>query len=92
MALQRTFTTLWMEITTAYSKIVEIFTSEEKTEAETKTYKIWVTVKTFTNDTKEYEVDNHTYYFEWLKETELNLPNLYELLKQEEWFINSQNV
>jgi len=81
MSLQIETTFKGLNIPAAYSKITTVIITEETNNSEIKTYKTDITVNTYTDNTKEFDIEQRTYSFEWITEEQFTLPASYEALK-----------
>ena len=79
-------------IPSAYYKITSTKTDEAWEDELGKIYTVTVFVNSYTNDTKEFDIEQRNYYLEWFREAELSLTNIYTRLISEipefEWVIN----
>lgn len=93
MAFIKETTLKGIPIPNTYFKITSTNIDETGEDEKGKLYRVSVTVNSFTDETKKYDLKQHTYYLENFRENELSLPNIYtRLLAETEEFNWATNV
>lgn len=92
MALFINSITKTIEIPSAYYKITNLSFLEDWSDENWKFYTAFVTVSSYTDETKEFYIEQNIYEIKWLTESWLTLSNLYDELKKLEQFNLSTNI
>jgi len=91
MALKKTRIFKGIELRNAYHKITSVNVTETWEDETWKLYTTSVQVNSYTDETKEYDLEQRSYYFKKLREQDNVLSTLYWKLKLEkdfEWSID----
>jgi len=89
MAITKPTTLKGLEVPNAYHKITGV--NIVSTDVEW-IYNSWITVNSYTDETKEFEIKQYTYPFEWITEAQFTLSACYEGLKtlpEFEWALDA---
>jgi len=90
MAITKSKTYKGINIPEAYYKITSLTIIEDWTDEAWKLYKATANINSYTNNTKEYDIDQKTYVIKGLKENELTYKKIYsEVMKEEDfmWWV-----
>lgn len=92
MAIKKAKTFKGIELNNAYHKITSTSFTETWSDEKWKLYQGIVTVNSYTDETKDYDLEQKSYIFKELRETENTLERMYILLSKEEDFNWGENV